>query len=68
MYEADMANLQHQIDELRSMIQVPEYGLSIPGQEEDGPSYVSGDDSNIVFTPGTDENGKTVIKVDVYYV
>ena len=67
MYEADIANLQQQIDQIRSMIPVPEYA-SLPMQGEDEPPYVSGDDSNIVFTPATDENGKAVIKVDVYYV
>ena len=32
----------------------------------DCPTYVAGDDTNIVFTESTDTDGKT-IKVDVYY-
>ena len=67
MEDLDAQNLQQQIDQLRSMIPM------VPPREEEsmfngnggGAEYISGDDSNVVFTP---VSGTNKIKVDVYYV
>lgn len=57
-------------DEAHPIIRFNASGFSTGGGGGGGscdcPTYVAGDDTNIVFTESTDTDGKT-IKVDVYY-
>lgn len=63
----EINQIRSEIDQLRSMIPLVDDEKGGGGGEGGGesPEYISGDDSNIVFTPVANSNQ---IKVDVYYV